>query len=88
MVMCAFLGITQEDMDSPAPYTRVLAFNDRGREILKQARQVGCYPNIGEKLGHPYEVLENRADDLYGLFTNIPEPAGAAQRRRVIYQAI
>ena len=39
MVMCAFLGITQKDMDSPAPYARVLALNDRGREILKAARK-------------------------------------------------
>ena len=86
MVMCAFLGITKAALQSPAPYARVLAFNDRGREILKQARLTGSYPNIGEKLGHPYEVLEARADDLYGLFAAIPEAPGVANQRRVIYQ--
>ena len=86
MIMCAFLGLTAEMLQSPVPYARVLAFNDRGREILKQARQFGTYPNIGEKLEHPYETLENRADDLYGLFSPLPEPAGMANRRRVIYK--
>lgn len=85
MILCAFLGLTEAALQSPAPYARVLAFNDRGREILKQARQNGCYPNIGEKLGHPYEVLETRADDLYGLFAETPEPPGQAERRRVTY---
>lgn len=86
MMMCAFLGLTASQMQEPAPYARVLAFNDTGREILKQARQFGDYPNIGQKCDHPYEVLENRADDLYGLFADKPEAPGVAKRRRVIYQ--
>lgn len=85
MILCAFLGLTEAALQSPAPYARVLAFNDRGREILKQARKDGCYPNIGEKLGHPYEALEHRADDLYGLFAETPEAPGQAERRRVAY---
>lgn len=88
MILCAFLGITALQLQAPAPYARVLAFNDTGREILKQARQSGCYPNIGEKLGHPYEALENRADDLYGLFASKPEPAGVAGQRRIIYKKV
>ena len=86
MILCAFLGLTGEMVASPAPYARVLAFNDTGREILKQARQTGSYPNIGEKLAHPYEALENRSDDLYGLFATTLEPAGLANSRRVIYK--
>ena len=69
MVMCAFLGITCREMAEEVPYTRVLAFNDRGREILKQARNTFDLPNIGEKQEHPYQQLENRCDTLYGLFT-------------------
>lgn len=86
MILCAFLGLTEDMLASPAPYARVLAFNDTGREILKQARQTGSYPNIGEKLAHPYEALENRSDDLYGLFATTLEPAGLANSRRVIYK--
>ncbi len=73
MILCAFLGLTQKDLSSPAPYTRVLAFNDKGREVLKQARQFGSYPNIGEKQDHPYAAIEDRADRLYGLFAETPE---------------
>ena len=68
MILCAFLGITAADIATPAPYARVLAFNDRGREILKTARQTFDLPNIGEKQGHPYQLIENRCDALYGLF--------------------
>lgn len=86
MVMCAYLGLTATDIASPAPYTRVLAFNDRGRKILLKARQTGHFPNIGEKLDHPYQSLENRCDDLYGLFAaNGAEAPGLTKSRRVYY---
>ena len=75
MVLCAFLGITQEMLDTPAPYARVLALNDKGREVLKQARLSGHFPNIGEKLDDPYQALEDRCDQLYGLFAETPETA-------------
>ena len=38
MVMCAFLGITEDMLKAEVPYTRVLAFSDRGREILKASK--------------------------------------------------
>ena len=85
MVMCAFLGITKEMLDSPAPYVRVLAFNDKGREILKKARLSGNFPNIGERQAHPYQALEDRCGDLYGLFCETgPEAPGAEKNSRVI----
>ncbi len=86
MLMCAFLGITREDMQTPAPYARVLAFNDRGREILKHAREHCQLVNIGEKTDTFYQALENRAGDLYGLFCKeTPEAPGRALRQRVVY---
>lgn len=84
MMMCAFLGLTQEQMDSPAPYARVLALNDKGREILKNARKHGLYPNIGEKIDDPYQEIENRCGDLYALFAeDAPEPPGLEDKRRI-----
>ena len=68
MILCAFLGLTAADLATPAPYARVLAFNDRGREILKTARKTFDLPNIGEKQGHMYQLIEDRCDALYGLF--------------------
>lgn len=87
MIMCAFLGLTQKDIASPAPYVRVLALNDKGRKILTAARQTGLFYNIGEKSNHPYEQLERRCDDLYGLFCeNDVEAAGQTQARRIYYR--
>ena len=85
MVMCAFLGLAAADLSAPAPYVRVLAFNDRGREILKKARQSGHFPNIGEKLDHPYQSVETRCGRLYGLFAQSPEPPGQNEATRIIY---
>ncbi len=81
MVICAFLGLTAENMETPAPYARVLALNDRGREILKKARQIGWYPNTGEDIDHPYQQIENRCESLYGLFAqNSPDTPAPAHR--------
>lgn len=86
MVMCAFLGITAEMMASPAPYVRVLAFNDMGRKILRQKKEDFPVGNAGESYDHPYWELEKRAGDLYGLFCEYaPEPPGAEENRRVVY---
>lgn len=87
MVMCAFLGLTVQDLSSPAPYVRVLALNDRGREILKKARRSGTFPNVGEPQEHPYQNMESRCGDLYGLFAeNAPEAPGRESKYRIYYQ--
>ena len=86
MVMCAFLGITEEMMDSPSPYVRVLAFNDTGRKILRQKKETFPIVNAGESVDHPYWELEKRAGDLYGLFaSDLPDPPAMEQNRRVVY---
>ena len=86
MVMCAFLGITQEMLQSPAPYVRALAFNDAGRKLLRQHKDAASLCNAGTHQEGPYWDLEVRAADLYGLFAlDAPEPPGAEENRRVIY---
>jgi len=85
MVMCAFLGITEETINSPAPYTRVLAFNDKGRQVLKEARKTGEFINIGQTADHAYQVLESRTTSLYGLFAPIPEAPDAEENYRIFY---
>ena len=82
MVLCAFLGLTDTDIATSAPYTRVLALNDKGRDILVKARETGCFPNLGEKIDHPYQQIENRCDDLYGFFT---EQSTKTQKQRIYY---
>lgn len=89
MVMCAFLGITKEMLDSEAPYTRVLAFNDKGRRILKEAKENALFLNAGESFDHPYWELEKRCSDLYSLFcTEGIEPPGTEEKRRIYYHSV
>lgn len=86
MVMCAFLGLTEEALSQPVPYVRVLAFNETGRQILRQ--QKGGFPlrHAGEPMAYPYWGLETRAQDLYGLFAQDgPEPPGLEKKRRIYY---
>lgn len=86
MVMCAFLGITEALLTEKAPYARVLALNDRGREILKKARNHGFFPNLGQTVDSPWQVLENRCGSLYGLFAeNAPEAPDSESNRRLFY---
>ena len=88
MILCAFLGITASDLETQAPYARVLALNDRGREVLKLARQTGCFPNAGQQMDDPYQVLENRCGALYGLFSlSSPEGPDLEANRRIIYKS-
>lgn len=86
MVLCAFLGITANDLAVPAPYVRVLAMNDTGRTLVRAGKERLNLVNPGQKLDDPYYSLERRAADLYGLFAKIPEPPGAEDRRRIIYK--
>ena len=84
MIMCAFLGLTAEDLASPVPYTRVLALNEKGRAIVKKARLSGEFPHVGEAMEDPQWALEQRCTDLYDLFrTDSPTPAGTESKERV-----
>ena len=86
MVMCAFLGLTAEALNASVPYVRVLALNDRGRDILKKARQFGTVLNAGEQAEEPYQEMENRCGRLYGLFAmDGPESPLAEENRRILY---
>ena len=87
MMMCAFLGLTLQDLLSPVPYTRVLAFNDRGRTALKKARETGTFLNAGEISLTPYGEKERIIGDLYGLFcVDGPEAPGTETKRRIYYR--
>lgn len=86
MILCAFLGITAERMDMDIPYVRVLGFNDRGRGILNGVKKSGFFANAGQPADHPLWELEQRWEDLYGLFqADTPGQPGGAKRRRVVY---
>lgn len=86
MILCAFLGITRQSMDSEIPYVRILAFNERGRQILGSVKGGGFFCNAGQSVDHPYQILERRCEDLYGLFRHShPGAPGRQQQERVRY---
>ena len=86
MILCAFLGITEEVLNTEIPYVRVLGFNDRGRNILNSVKKSGFFVNAGQAVDHPLWDLENRWEDLYGLFqSGSPGQPGNAKNGRVIY---
>ena len=86
MILCAYLGITAEMMNMDIPYVRVLGFSNRGREILNSAKKSGFFVNAGQPVIHPLWELEQKWDDLYGLFQEgTPGRPGGAKNNRVIY---
>lgn len=87
MILCAFLGIDRETLEAEVPYTRVLAFSSRGRQLLNRAKKQHLFLNTGEAAEHPHWALEQRCASLYGLFATAgPEPPGAEQASRVFYR--
>lgn len=90
MYMCAALGIKAGDNEGIPPYTRVLAANKQGREVLRLIMDKATIPVITK----PAEVkelskecrelfeLESRAHDLYSLaYAAREERRGGAQWR-------
>lgn len=84
MVMCAFLGLTKEDLSSPAPYARVLGFTDRGQQVLHVAKKKTTLFNVGQRIDSPQWAIEQRCNDLYGLFSEKTDSAGLEPKRRII----
>ena len=76
LLLCAYLGITEETLMQPAPYVRVLAVNGRGQRVLRQAKQDGELPLLHTGQRAPdcaYAALERRAADLFPLFCETEE---------------
>lgn len=79
MILCAFLGLKQEDIGTIPPLIRVLAFTGRGRGILRNHPE---FRNAGEEVTEE----EMHLGSLYGLFCidGIEQP-DIEKRRRVFY---
>ncbi len=84
MALCAFLELTKRDLDAPAPYARILGFTQRGRAVLKVAKERTPLYNVGQRVEDPFQEIENRCSDLYGLFAEAIEAPGQEAKRRVI----
>ena len=85
MLMCAYLGIDRNTLESPAPYARVLAFSSAGQQVLRMAREHTALVNIGQRTHSPYEELEHRCGDLYDLFRSGGPTEGGSEARLRVY---
>lgn len=87
MLMCAYLGITEEMLRESVPYVRVLAMNENGQKTLREARKLSELPllHIGETAPASwYSELERRAEDLFGLFCSGEiQPPSTGKRERI-----
>lgn len=87
MLLCAFLGLTEELQKEPIPYIRVLAMNSRGQELMRTLRKQSdiLLLHPGEETPKSaYSELERRAEDLYGLFrVGTPQKAGSLKDARL-----
>lgn len=88
LLLCAYLGITQEDLQTTISYGRILDFSSRGRVLLREARERGALPLVNTGQRPPdrrYYALEQRASDLFTLFAAPDHPmlCGMEQNSRV-----
>ncbi len=87
MLLCAYLGITEQAMQQPAPYVRVLATDEIGQKLLRNMRKTASIGILHAGEAAPrceYAELERRAEDLYGLFcTQGIETAGSLRKARL-----
>lgn len=89
----AFLDIEASLANSPVPYARILAFNEKGREILKLAKKTSDIPIITKPSSIKFEskeardllALERRVDDIYSLFMDTPINQGSTLKTSPIF---
>lgn len=92
IVLHSFLGIKALDNSGNPPYIRVLGMNQRGTEILREARSKASLPIImragdAEKLDYRARrtfELECRAADIFTLAMPKPLPCATEQTGNVI----
>lgn len=74
IILSAFLGLTEDFYYEPIPYIRVLAFNKKGEELLKKAKEEGIktYTSLknAEKTSNfakKFVEFENFSTNIYNL---------------------
>ncbi|MBQ1340379.1 MAG: nucleotidyltransferase [Ruminococcus sp.] len=75
IILSLLIGIKKDDLDVLPPYGRILAFNERGREILAASKSKARIPfavsiaKLAETspAAKRFAELEIRASDIYGL---------------------
>ncbi|MCR4644956.1 MAG: nucleotidyltransferase family protein [Oscillospiraceae bacterium] len=94
IVMGALIGIRKEMLPAEPPYARVLAFNERGRELMAAAQKKAAIP-ISTSLAQLRDTdpaceavvqTEEHASQVYGLAQGTISSADADFRARIIME--
>lgn len=88
LFMCAYLGISEQQLHSPITHVRILAASEAGRGILRQAKTLDAIGLLNPGQATPDPVLrrlEERAADLFTLFAapGFPCPCRTEQTGRI-----
>ena len=92
IIICAFIGITKQEVELPVPYIRVLGFNEKGAKLLKDAKEKATLP-IVTKPAQLKELnvaaqrlfdLECTARDLFSLALPQPDVCGKEMTDKII----
>lgn len=92
IVLHAFMGITANDFKANPPYIHVLAMNDNGKEILKEAKDTAKLPIVTkasdfdelDDYGRHVFSLEDMCTDVYSLSSPVILPCGREKTNGII----
>jgi len=92
IVLHAFLGFTASDYKGNPPYIHVLAMNDSGKEILKEAKDKAKLPIVTkasdfdelDEFGKHVFSLEDMCTDVYSLASPVIHPCGREKTSGII----
>ncbi|MBR0349276.1 MAG: nucleotidyltransferase [Clostridia bacterium] len=92
IVLHAFMGFTKDDYKGKPPYIHVLAMNDKGKEILKEAKEKAKLPIVTkasdfdelDEYGKHVFSLEDMCTDVFSLSSPAILPCGREKTSGII----
>ena len=92
IVLHAFMGFTKDDYKGNPPYIHVLAMNDKGKEILKEAKDKAKLPIVTKasdfdelnEYGKHVFSLEDMCTDVFSLSSPAILPCGREKTNGII----
>ncbi len=90
IIMCAYLSLTKGNFPLDMGFARVLAFNQKGAEVMSIAKKSGGVPIISSladvkkvgELQNSYAEWLSQTTDLYNLMKNSPDICGTDYRKK------
>ena len=92
IVLHAFMGFVTDDYKGNPPYIRVLAMNEKGKEILKEAKETATLPIVTkasdfdelDDYGRQVFLLEDMCTDVFSLSSPAILPCGREKTTGIV----